>query len=380
MSGMKGRRRNLLLSLAVVLIAGCASQPSATPAASPTTSASPAQTPTSTGPAGFAAVEQAHQDGSYSIFLVSGNGRIVAQASAAGRSTGYWGFGPTVSASNDKVYFLDGDSTIKSLAPDGTPAVIAHLPSTVATQAHFAVSPDDRRIAVALLTYGALPPPTPLVLQPDYKGMTLYVADLSGANRIDLFSSPTVVEWPVGWHGTQLVLAVSTPGIPGLGRDPYPYFAFNGYHVADSATGNRLATLCPQAEGNADGMPTQDGVLCDRYDGSAYLAGWSGVETRLGQPPQGSACFALEPETRNIACYDNVYFSSASGEVRQLPGAPLGFVDPGHLLVVLTSEHKVVVDDVATSSTTQVPLPPVTTSGGAYSGAGFVAARLPGGL
>jgi hypothetical protein len=347
------------------------------------TSPSPATTRT----AHYAVIVQAPLSGtgSYSLFLVGSDGRVLSRAAAATTSHNYGQFGPVLSASNDRVYFLDGDSTVKSLQPDGTVKQAAQLPSSPSVEAHFAVSPDNSKIAVALLSYS--PGPN---LALNYTGMKLYVSDLDGKGRVDLFSSATVAEWPVGWHGKELVVAVGVPFVVnnGGGRDPHPYAAFGGFSVVDSTTGKRLADVCPATQGWAQGLATQGGVMCEHLaDAGAYLGDWAGKETRLGKIGPNPVYWAIEPGTQNFVM-DNanlspnsIYVVSATGQLRNLPGyAQMGFIDTGHLLVV-TGQRKPEVYELARSAETPVDLPPMTsTPSGAYAGFGYIAARVPGAL
>src|SRR5260221_4986630 len=187
-------RRDLVASITAIVLAtscnaGSSSSASITPRTAPPSNAASSS-------AYAALVQQASRDGAYSIFLIGVDGRIASHATAQGPSPDFGEVGPLVSTSDDKVYFLDGPSTVKSLEPSGKVAVAATLPSSATTQARFSVSPDDHRIAVALLTYHVDG------LTPTYGGMQMYVSDLNGAHRVDIFSSPSVAEWPVEWLGT----------------------------------------------------------------------------------------------------------------------------------------------------------------------------------
>jgi hypothetical protein len=99
--------------------------------------------------------------------------------------------------------------------------------------AGFAVSPDNLRIAVALLTF----------TNPDSSQVTLdlYVENVGGGARVELFSSTSVVEWPIGWANGNLVIAVG-PAVVGNAASN-PYNGTQGYQIADPATGNRLNTM-----------------------------------------------------------------------------------------------------------------------------------------
>jgi hypothetical protein len=55
---------------------------------------------------------------------------------------------PPVSASNDQVYFRDGDTKIKLMIPPNSTADVTTVPGGPNTISFFSVSPDDQRIAV----------------------------------------------------------------------------------------------------------------------------------------------------------------------------------------------------------------------------------------
>ena len=262
-----------------------------------------------------------------SLTIVGSDGKIYAKASPRGRS-GDFAFQPWVSTSNTAAYYLDGDSALMRLRPGGSPVHIRDLAGSSFVHAVFAVSPDDRRIAVALLTYGPTPS-GPGVVDANYQGMKLYVEDLAGSNHVDLFASSTAVEWPVGWHGAGLVMAVSLKQIPGLGLNSRPYYAFVGIHVVDAANGVRKATLCG---GSVElGPATQAGVLCSA---SNYFvrSDWVGKET----PTIIEVCAgpALQPNGEDIACADfGGNFLWSGGISRPLPAPPIGWVGSNHLVL-----------------------------------------------
>lgn len=366
---------------AIVLATACNAGSSSSAPITPGT----AGTSTTASASPFAVMQQASRDGRYSIYLVGLDGRIAGHATAQGPSPDFGGYGPLVSTSNHKVYYLDGPSTLKSLQPFGNVAVAATLPSSATVQARFSVSPDDRRIAVALLTYHVD------ALAITYVGMQMYVSDLNGANRVDIFSSPSIAEWPVEWLGTDLVVAVAMPfaNESGRGRSITPFGALGGYRLVKSATGDRIAELCPANQGLPLGLPTHEGVLCERYsDAAAMFYDWTGAEIKLGNVPPNPVYQALEPATTNFIV-DNVnlsgtsiYVTGSTGELRKLPGevAELGFITRGKVLLALPTEPKLVVYDLASSSSATVALQPSNAMGSLYGPYGLLAGRLPGGL
>ena len=181
----------------------------------------------------------------YQVLIFDSNGTVVARVGAATRAiqTGTATL-PETSQSATRAYFLDGDVTVRYLMPDGGTAVAGKIPSpgagwTPDLQAAFAVSPDDKRIAIAMV---------------GQDGSHLFVQDLNGDNRVGLYDGP-IVEWPVGWHQQQLVLQVGDLRVPGYGSQ-------GEYHVVNAATGNRLSTVCET--GLVYGVPTMAGTLCSK--------------------------------------------------------------------------------------------------------------------
>jgi hypothetical protein len=100
---------------------------------------------------------------------------------------------PLVSASGDLAYYLDGDTTIRSLSPSGASAPVKTIPDGSSSIIAFAVSPDDQRIAVSLIKQGSD------LAHNTGRG---YVEGLTdGANRVNLFNNTAqdAFRWPVGW-------------------------------------------------------------------------------------------------------------------------------------------------------------------------------------
>lgn len=339
----------------VVLEAACTtSQPgqvqiptstaSATPAAGAFASPSLASTPTPTATAGsqpaFGVVFGSGPGGQF-LTIVGSDAKIYGQVSPRNRSGGFLDI-PSVSTSNTSAYYLDGDSALMRLRPGSAPEHVRDLSGTATVVSVFAVSPDDRRIAIAVLTYAAAN------VGSSYQRMTLYVEDLDGSHHVDLFSTSTVIEWPVGWHHGDLVIAVGVTVLPVGGRSlvPYPYFAFGGIHVVDAATGIRKASLCGGFP--AVGIATPAGVLCAEGNGVGPTkvtpvpiaeSDWSGKETATGM-----SCIygALQPSGEEIACdtgTGGVVLNAGSQRPLPTPStgrdpfAPLLWVGHNHLLV-----------------------------------------------
>jgi len=199
----------------------------------------------------------------YAIALVNMQGRIVTHATAIGRSPRVLGFGIgssraplpiAISASRTRVYFLDGNSTVRFLTADGATGVFMRLPIHANADVGFAVSPDARIIAYSVLQYA-----TDSSGSRNYNGMRLYVQNLIPLGPAHtIFSSVDAVEWPIGWHHGTLVLAVGGIGAQNVPLNPYG--AWFGYHIVDAGTAKRLATLCPDDQGV--GLIGPAGVVC----------------------------------------------------------------------------------------------------------------------
>jgi hypothetical protein len=219
------------------------------------------------------------------------------------------------------------------------------VPGGPHTLAGFTVSPDDRRIAVAVRDY------LPWAKHPNFvdgANLQLYVEDLHGGGHHDLIfatSFPTLptntMEWPLAWHQNALVVAV---GNGEAQNDPWqnPYAAA-AYHVASAATGLRQATVCDQ--GSPSGPIVDAGTACWSHTGTLYREDWAGGCQALGTPMNNSLAFgttdgALSPDGSQVALPDParhaVRLLGAHGASTTLPGAgayPLGWIDARHLVV-----------------------------------------------
>jgi hypothetical protein len=230
----------------------------------------------------------------------------------------------------------------------------------------FAVSPDDQRIAVALIAQAS---------DPSKDSGHGYVEDLADTgNHVDLFSNTAVaaIRWPVGWHGADIVDAVGD-------QCGGPYGSANGslcgqsYHVISSANGSRLATICEgpatqppnvNQDTSPSGLPVAGGTACVRTayyydnsespDGDILAVDWTGHDSTLvsadktGQLPY-SNCF-LAPGGTQMACSDSTTQALtvvAHGKSPHSLGrkySVLGFMDANHLLVDIDTKTLAVLD------------------------------------
>jgi hypothetical protein len=212
---------------------------------------------------------------SYDIALVGADGTVAARTHAATRSPIADAIElPYAMSSRSRVYYLDGDQHVRYLKTDGTTGLAATLRGNAHIHAAFAVSPDDRRIAVALFDYSV----SPVVL-------TLYVEDLTGAHHAVIFSSTSKYLWPVVWHSGQLVVAYlgpnttpfksktifySTRNLNDYPYGPNPYGGIN-FHVIDPVTAFRLAII---SGGGASGLLTKAGTAVVQGDGDDWAGNW----------------------------------------------------------------------------------------------------------
>lgn len=159
---------------------------------------------------------------------------------------------PPVSASDDKVFYRDGDTRVRSVSLDGTTADVTTVPGGPNTVSMFSVSPDDRRIAVVVED-----------LTPSHDiNLRIYVEDLlGGGHRADIYST-TISKatgdtlWPMGWHGGLIVLGVMKACSP----DPSSVQPAE-WHLSDPATGDRRVTVTGPGCLMGD-WPSPAGAIC----------------------------------------------------------------------------------------------------------------------
>jgi hypothetical protein len=311
----------LLAALACLAVAACAPGPvaSTTPSAgsSPSTPQhAPATVSPSAGaagggslqnpspnplPSGFAVLVDLFPGGNaYDVALVAADGRVAATTHARKRSLIPEALElPYVSASNSRVYYMDGDRDIRFLKADGTTGLATSVPGSGSVHAAFAVTPDDARIAVSLLDYSVNP-----------VQLTVYVEDIGGPHHAVIFTSTNHYVWPVAWHSGHLVVAYLGPqGVPftstltytGRDKTNYPYGpnAYGGinFHVINPVTAQREVII---SGGGASGLLTKAGTAVVQGDG----VDWSGQPIFWNSPTDYgsfSASGSLSPDGRLIA-------------------------------------------------------------------------------
>jgi hypothetical protein len=360
---------------AAVLAAGCASTPGThlasrsasaratqAPSTAPSTTSTPG-TPSTTcskatpPDAAVVLTDWTHAPG-YTVNLVAANGCVIASETARAWS----GYSATAgqpvslptSESATRVYFLDGDSTLRFLGLDGSTGVAAQLPGSSGSKVAFSVSPDNTRLAFSVMSWGS-----------DERHFTdqSYVEDLgTGADRTELFTltGGNVAEEPIGWINGDIVFGLLLSANE-YGAGPTPPI-FDAYHVVNPLTGKRLASICA-GSGNAwvfDGgdytpLPTKTAVLCRvgaqyQPDGTLESVSWSGSRLQSlgdagcaspaaaspgGVVAVGGAVNAAPP---GVSCANGLGSIKviANGNSRTLAGAGLveGWMDDTHLVVV----------------------------------------------
>ena len=229
--------------------------------------------------------------------MITPTGTVAAHATVAAPSVHTCGqsaaalLQPPVSASDNKVYYRDGNTKIKFLTPDGQTGDVTTVPGSASKVSFFSVSPDDTRIAVLVED---LSPATTIKL-------SLYVEDLIGHTNHKVIFTNTIPKykngntlWPMGWHQGLLALAVWAPctfegGIVAL-----------EWHVANATTAVRVAKIgnpCIPSD-----WPSPAGVACldvstqqaVRYDWAGHISGGTttqGSDFQSGLSPSGRSMF-----------------------------------------------------------------------------------------
>jgi hypothetical protein len=257
------------------------------------------------------------------------------------------------STTSKRVYHLNGGFEVRFLGPDGSTGLATQITVRQNEEAGFAVSPDDQRIAVAILSYT---PSADSSQAPAYNGMRLYVEDLKGGGRhLDIFNSTTVAEFPIAWKGGNLVIAVSTPQC--CQTQPMNPYGATTYHIANPDTGRRVLALCTNS-GVPVGPVEGFGVMCaDR--GPRYW-GWDGIE--LGSPAAvplpGDHLSAVSPDGRRVAvAQENIWIWGPLGGSTTLDvsGFVFGWLDGDHIIIRKEGATSLSIYDLQSRRSVDVP-------------------------
>jgi hypothetical protein len=252
---------------------------------------------------------------------------------------------------------LDGDSDVGYLTLDGSTGTAVHLPANARIRYAVAISPDDSRIAVAAFEYLGTGP----YGKPDVK-LNIFVQDLGGDHRVDLFSSTSVAEWPIGWHDGHLVIAVGPSGLVQYTTDN-PYYA-DEYHVADATTGVRLATIgsdCVYGPVVRGGAPC---IFNDHTQNVLGFRGWDSIRhSFVPQPAPNLQPLALAPNGTRLAgttlgppesSHLDLVRTSGITEL-DVKGILQGWLDDEHLVYFKVGSSKSFILDLATGVSAAVP-------------------------
>ncbi len=328
--------------------------------------------------------------GTYGLILSAGNldlvnsdASVAASVTVASASTQYCSpqhdgllAPPPVSASNDEVYFRDGDTKIRVVVPPGSAADVTTVPGGPNVISFFSVSPDDQRIAV---------------LVEDVSGGTaiserLYVEDLQGGgHHADIYTTVTPKDkrgttlWPMGWHQGALILAV----VQACTFDPAGLTPTE-WHVSNATTASRLATI--RANGcTLSVWPSPAGVACEQAQGPTTVYDWTGKVLSGTGAPTPSAAY---PQTGLSPAGKSIFFSTGVGigvttpatQILQLGPGPYATVQ-GHTACTWIDEDHLLAPDALIQFPAETPGNlQVSTTVTPLAASGVCAGRFPGGL
>lgn len=314
---------------------------------------------------------------SYTVHLLSPDGHDLASVTAQRRSIDQTAADrcvisrlPATSASAKRAFFLDGDSVLRYLDPDGGSGVVRNLGGSSDTEVAFAVTPDESRIAVARIqalrathTYHE-----ELTVQSLDGGMStpLFSQDIPAG-----FAAQNQISWPVAWRQGLLVVADGLP-LPQAGC--HDAALASAYDLVDAATGTMRVHFCSMpADAQPSGAPVTGGVFCVGHDTSAHpvmevdvIESWTGQSKVFARSLCGHAGL-LSPDESMVASAElapsgqtcgpgdgHVHLVSASGgdTSSQVTGTPLAWMDTTHLLC--QTDGALLILDVASSSLTKV--------------------------
>jgi hypothetical protein len=315
--------------------------------------------------------------------MIAPNGTIAAHAKVAAPSVHTCGSGtgavlqPPISATDDKVFYRDGNTAIRYLTPDGQTGNATTVPGGASKISFFSVSPDDQRIAVLVED---LSPATTISL-------TLYVEDLLGHTNHSVIYTKTVPKlkngttlWPMGWHQDELVLAVYPPcTFEPAGITP------SEWHVSNSTTAVRIVTI---AATNCilSAAPSPAGVACINPQDVTTLYDWAGkVLGTTGPGAQGGSGYfetGLSPTAESIFFAIGVAIGAPAPVTRivQLGPGPYATVQ-GHTACGWIDEDHLLAPDAVIQFPAETPgNVQVTATVTPLAASGVCAGRFPGGL
>jgi hypothetical protein len=193
--------------------------------------------------------------------------------------------------------------------------------------------------------------------------LSIYVQDLAGGNRVDLFNSTTVSEWPIGWNRGQLVIAIG-PGAYVQYTVDNPYWAVEGYHVADATSGRRLAAI-----GNdcVYGPVVRAGAACFFNERTQNVLGYRNLAAirHSFDPTSGFGPGALSPDGSQLAGtawraggksnWRLALASDSGSHELDVTGIAQGWLDGKHMVYYTVTTSKTFILDLVTGVSASVP-------------------------
>jgi hypothetical protein len=285
----------------------------------------------------------------YTVSLIGIDGKVVASAQASSPTAVSCGTAGAavvplpISTSGSRAYLMDAQGAIHFLAPNGDTGQATAVPAAAGRRSMFAVSADDRRIAVVVADFSSSGAAT-----------KLYVEDLNGgSNHVDTFSeSGANTLWPVGWLGTdQLVLAVM-PACNQAGSQPIGATAI---HIVEAATADRIHTIGgPDCTPN---IPTSlAGVVCQFPGGGMEVLAWNNTFSRPGYlPAEPKVPMYLSPDGSAIALSPSAGTATIEGRgYANLHMNVCGWIDSTHVLSGSDAQNQASVGDITNSNMVSV--------------------------
>ena len=318
----------------------------------------------------------------YTVHLVDTNGQVVAGVKAnlrspirgtCGNDVVIYPAMPLINSSAARLYYLDGDTDVRYLAPDGSTGLATRVPGSSQSVAMFAVSPDDARIAVAVFDYRRHP-----------VASRLYVQDMDGRNRVDLPSADVSYRWPAGWHDGKLLVGSDSTIDPTFGFYGALPYRITSLQLLDPRTGRTVANLENSSCKPMSSLPTSAGLACATDDLAIGRIDWAGNVTIFSTADAFTGGASLSPDgTQLLASGTGALLklidSPATGSTATSLGGSYaqggggyphdgGWLDPFHVVYRVAGTPDQVVIDIRTQAVVALPENTV------------LAARLPGGF
>jgi hypothetical protein len=256
---------------------------------------------------------------------------------------------------------MDAQGAVRFLAPDGSTstAPIITLPAgTASRRSMFAVSPDDKQMAVVIDDFTSSGASTTLLMDQLPNG---------GAQNPVFTESGAYTLWPIGWHGTNNLVLAKAPSCT-QGGGPF-CCGPQELHVVDPNTATRRFVLGNSPSCVLAGSPSPAGAICEstsNYAQATQLNWTAGTVRTLAI--NGPTFAYLSPSGQMVAFVDNSGTSFTIGAATIAGMFACGWIDDQHVISGGDPQHQPRVATVTTGA--MVPVAAQGDCGG----------RLPGGL